>query len=243
MPSLSAIICVFRVHLARLRAEAGPFLLAAIVFPVAMYLFANAVHGTAADDLRQRFLAGSIVFSLSLTAISWLGYLLLENRFTGRLKLFATLPLAPSSYVFGILLFGVAQAILGISVLITLARLLGVQMHPGLLPLSATVILTMLCFCGLSVIVAARARSFSEGSLMTDTLGAGLVLVAPVYYSPDAIPHSVRLVSQWLPTSLAAHAAQAALVGNYSPPDLIALAFMAVVSLSIGFKLMQFREN
>jgi len=243
MPSLSAIICVFRVHLARLRAEAGPFLLAAIVFPVAMYLFANAVHGAAADDLRQRFLAGSIVFSLSLTAISWLGYLLLENRFTGRLKLFATLPLAPSSYVFGILLFGVAQAILGISVLITLARLLGVQMHPGLLPLSATVILTMLCFCGLSVIVAARARSFSEGSLMTDTLGAGLVLVAPVYYSPDAIPHSVRLVSQWLPTSLAAHAAQAALVGNYSLPDLIALAFMAVVSLSIGFKFMQFREN
>ena len=243
MPSLSAIICVFRVHLARLRAEAGPFLLAAIVFPVAMYLFANAVHGTAADDLRQRFLAGSIVFSLSLTAISWLGYLLLENRFTGRLKLFATLPLAPSSYVFSILLFGVAQAILGISVLITLARLLGVQMHPGVLPLSATVMLTMLCFCGLSVIVAARARSFSEGSLMTDTLGAGLVLVAPVYYSPDAIPQSVRLVSQWLPTSLAAHAAQAALVGNYSPPDLIALAFMAVVSLSIGFKLMQFREN
>ena len=243
MPSLSAIICVFRVHLARLRAEAGPFLLAAIVFPAAMYLFANAVHGAAADDLRQRFLAGSIVFSLSLTAISWLGYLLLENRFTGRLKLFATLPLAPSSYVFGILLFGVAQAILGISVLIILARLLGVQMHPGLLPLSATVMLTMLCFCGLSVIVAARARSFSEGSLMTDTLGAGLVLVAPVYYSPDAIPQSVRLVSQWLPTSLAAHAAQAALVGNYSPPDLIALAFMAVVSLSIGFKLMQFREN
>jgi len=28
----------------------------------------------------------------------------LENRFTGRLKLFATLPLAPSSYVFGVLL-------------------------------------------------------------------------------------------------------------------------------------------
>ncbi len=243
MPSLSAIICVFRVHLARLRAEAGPFLLAAIVFPVAMYLFANAIHGAAGNDFSHRFLAGSIVFSLSLTAISWLGYLLLENRFTGRLKLFATLPLAPSSYVFGILLFGVAQAALGISVLITLARLLGVQMHPGVLPLAATVLITMLCFCGLSVIVAAKARSFSEGSLMTDTLGAGLVLAAPVYYSADAIPHSIRLVCQWLPTSLAAHAAQAALVGNYSPQDLIALALMAVVSLSIGFKLMQFREN
>src|SRR5215471_19443873 len=122
MPSLSAIICVFRVHLARLRAEAGPFLLAAIVFPVAMYLFANAVHGAAADDLRQRFLAGSIVFSLSLTAVSWLGYLLLENRFTGRLKLFATLPLAPSSYVSGVVVFALAQAAIGTTVLLAVAR-------------------------------------------------------------------------------------------------------------------------
>src|SRR5215472_14079039 len=160
MPSLSAIICVFRVHLARLRAEAGPFLLAAIVFPAAMYLFANAVHGAAGDDLRQRFLAGSIVFSLSLTAISWLGYLLLENRFTGRLKLFATLPLEPSSYVFGILIFGVAQAILGSSALLLVARALGAQTRLGLLPLAATILLTILCLSGISVIIAARARSF-----------------------------------------------------------------------------------
>ena len=62
---------------------------------------------------RVRFLAGSIVFSLSLSAVSWLGYLLLENRFTGRLKLFATLPLAPSSYVIGIVIFALAQAAIG----------------------------------------------------------------------------------------------------------------------------------
>jgi len=79
-----------------MRAEAGPFFLAALVFPAAMYLFANAVGGVEAaqNQSRLRFLAGSIVFSLSLTSISWLGYLLLEDRFTGRLKLFATLPLA-----------------------------------------------------------------------------------------------------------------------------------------------------
>src|SRR5215472_9074941 len=175
MPSLSAIICVFRVHLARLRAEAGPFLLAAIVFPAAMYLFANAVHGAAGDDLRQRFLAGSIVFSLSLTAISWLGYLLLENRFTGRLKLFATLPLAPSSYVFGVLLFAIAQAGVSTTTLLLIGRGLGVQMSPNFPLLVLVILLTILCLCGLGVVVAARARSFSQGSLLTDTLGAGLI--------------------------------------------------------------------
>jgi len=243
LPNLRDIISVFRIHLARLRVEAGPFLLAALVFPTAMYLFANALRGGAEGENRIRFLAGSIVFSLSLTAISWLGYLLLENRFTGRLKLFATLPLASSSYVLGILVFGIVQAMLGSSTLLIVARLLGARTQLGVLPLTATILLTMLCLCGLSVIIATRARSFSEGSLLTDSLGAGLVFLAPVYYSPETVPHALRIVSEWLPTALAAHAVQRALVGSYAITDLAVLGAMAVISLSLGFKLMQFREN
>src|SRR5712691_12232947 len=154
MPELRHIGAVFRIHLARLRAEAGPFLLAALIFPSAMYLFANAISGSGADQQnRSRFLAGSIVFSLSLTAISWLGYLLLENRFTGRLKLFATLPLAPSSYVFGILAFGVAQSILGCGALLIVGRALGVQMSPNFPLLILVILLTIVCLCGLGVII------------------------------------------------------------------------------------------
>ena len=244
MPSLRAIICIFRIHLARLRAEAGPFLLAALIFPSAMYLFANAISGNGADQQnRSKFLAGSIVFSLSLTAISWLGYLLLENRFTGRLKLFATLPLAPSSYVFGILVFGIVQAALGCSALLMVARLLGVRTQMSVWPLLVSVLLTMLCLSGLSVIIATRARSFSEGSLLTDSLGAGLVFLAPVYYSPEVIPSFLRAASEWLPTALGARAVQAALGGSYALGDQMILGAMALVTLSLGFKLMQFREN
>jgi len=244
MPELRHIGAVFRIHLARLRAEAGPFLLAALVFPTAMYLFANAIRGEAAEDQnRFRFLAGSIVFSLSLTAISWLGYLLLENRFTGRLKLFATLPLAPSSYVFGVLIFGVVQSFLGCGALLVVARLLGARTQLAVLPLTVTILLTMLCLSGISVIIATRTRSFSEGSLLTDSFGAGLVFLAPVYYSPEAMPRALRVVSVWLPTARAAHAVQAALAGRYATSDLAILGAMAIVSLSVGFKLMRFREN
>src|SRR5262245_31272759 len=114
MRRMNDIVCVFRIQLMSMRAEVGPFLLAALVFPAAMYLFANAVSGAEAAQAvnRLRFLSGSILFSLSLTSISWLGYLFLENRFTGRLKLFATLPLAPSSYVLGMLTFAFLQAAL-----------------------------------------------------------------------------------------------------------------------------------
>src|SRR5882762_10611531 len=133
MKRLIDISCVFRIQLMSMRAEVGPFLLAALVFPAAMYLFANAVGGTEAaqDRIRLRFLTGSIVFSLSLTSISWLGYLLLENRFTGRLKLFATLPIAPSSYVFGVLVFALVQAAMATTALLIVGRAVGVRMRPN----------------------------------------------------------------------------------------------------------------
>jgi ABC-type multidrug transport system permease subunit len=246
MKRATDILCVFRIHLARLRAEAGPFALASLVFPVAMYLFAVAVSGAdeISDEKRLRFLAASIVFSLSMTSLSWLGYLLLENRFTGRLKLFATLTVAPSSYVFGVVVFSLAQAVLGTTTLLIAARLLGVQANTNFTLLVLVIVVTMLCLCGLSVIIAARARSFSEGSLLTDALGAGLVFLAPVYYSKQMMPAALGAVSEWLPTTFAADAVQTSLAGSFQAGrELLALTLMAVLTLSLGFRLMKWREG
>ncbi|HEX3558169.1 MAG TPA: ABC transporter permease [Pyrinomonadaceae bacterium] len=246
MTRATDIACVFRIHLARLRREAGPFLLAALVFPSAMYLFAVAIGGAevAQAESRLRFLAGSVIFSLSLTSISWLGYLLLENRFTGRLKLFATLPLAPSSYVFGVLIFALAQAALGTTALLLVGRALGVPLRPNFALLIPVIVLTILCLCGLGVVIAARARSFSEGSLLTDTLGAGLVLLAPVYYAPEVMPRALRTLAQLLPTTYAARAVQTTLAGGHDiGSELLALGLMAVATLALGFRLMKWRED
>ena len=229
-----------------MRREVGPFLLAALVFPSAMFLFANAVGGAemAQAQNRLRFLAGSVIFWLSLTSISWLGYLLLENRFTGRLKLFATLPLAPSSYVFGVLVFAIAQAVVSTTTLLLLGRVLRVEMSPNFPLLVVVILLTILCLCGLGVVVAARARSFSQGSLITDTLGAGLIFLAPVYYAPEMMPRVLRVFGQLLPTTFAARAVQTTLGGGHAiGNELIALSLMAVVILSFGFRLMKWRED
>ena len=244
MTRISEIICVFRIQLISMRAEIGPFLLAAVVFPSAMYLFANAISRTEGNEqTRLRFLAGSIVFSLSLTSISWLGYLLLENRFTGRLKLFATLPLAPSSYICGFLVFALVQASLGTTALLLLGRFFGVQTRPS--PLLAVVVLvTVLCLCGLGAVIAARARSFTEGSLLTDALGAGLVFLAPVYYAAEIIPRGLRGVSQLLPTAFAARAFETTLAGGHAVgTDVVVLGLMAVLTLGLGFRLTKWREN
>jgi ABC-type polysaccharide/polyol phosphate export permease len=185
-----------------------------------------------------------MVFSLSLTSISWLGYLLLENRFTGRLKLFATLPLAPSSYIFGFLVFAFAHAALGTTTLLLIGRALGASIRPNILPLALVVLLTVLCLCGFGVIIAARARSFTEGSMLTDACGAGLVFLAPVYYPAESMPHGLREVSAWLPTAFAARAIERTLAGDYHVGlELLALSLMAVVTLALSFRLTRWRED
>ena len=250
---LSDIYCVFQIHLARLRRETGPFLLAAIVFPVGMYLFASGIAqqnlaGSIPNESKIHFLAASLVFSLSLTAISWLGYLLLENRFTGRLKLFATLPLAPSSYIFGVLIFALMQGAIGTVSMIIAARLLGVETHidgfSGVLQLTLTVFIALLSLCGTSVIIAARVRSFSEGSLYTDALGAGIVLLAPVYYSSETLPFFIRWIGYVLPTTYIAGAVNKILAGNpFIGGELLVLSAMAAITLAGGFSLMNWREE
>ncbi len=250
---LSDIFCVFQIHLARLRREAGPFLLTAIVFPIGMYLFASGIaHQNPSEaitnDAKLHFLAASIVFSLSLTAISWLGYLLLENRFTGRLKLFATLPLAPSSYVFGVLIFAVLQGTLGTVSMLAASRVLGVQTQIdgvfGVLLLALVVFIALLSLCGVSVIIAALARSFSEGSLYTDALGAGLVLLAPVYYSAETLPVIMRPLGYVLPTTYIAGAVNKILAGDlFVGEELSILTLMAAATLACGFRVMNWRED
>ena len=250
---LSDIYCVFQIHLARLRREAGPFLLAAIVFPIGMYLFASGIaHQNAAekvsDDAKIHFLAASIVFSLSLTAISWLGYLLLENRFTGRLKLFATLPLAPSSYVFGVLIFALLQGSLGTISMLVAAKILGVETRIdsifGFVLLALVIFVALLSLCGISVIIAARVRSFSEGSLYTDALGAGIVLLAPVYYSAETLPFFLRWLGFILPTTYIAGAINKLLAGNLLiGSELLTIVLMATITLAGGFRLMNWREE
>ncbi len=250
---LSDIFCVFQIHLARLRREIGPFLLAAIVFPIGMYLFANGIahqnpSETVSNDARLRFLAASIVFSLSLTAISWLGYLLLENRFTGRLKLFATLPLAASSYVFGVLIFALLQGTLGTISMLLAAKVLGVETRidgvAGFLLLAFVIIVALLALCGVSVIIAARVRSFSEGSLYTDALGAGLVLLAPVYYRAETLPVFMRWIGYVLPTTYIAGAVNKILSGDsFVGAEIFVLILMAMITLGSGFRLMNWREK
>lgn len=247
------IFCVFQIHLARLRAEAGPFFLAAIVYPTGMYLFASGIAKQTLiveipNNYKLHLIAASLVFSLSLTAISWFGYLLLENRFTGRLKLFATLPLRPTSYIFGVLIFAIGQGALGTISMFIAAWFLGVTTQfsgaLGIAELALVVFLALMSLSGISIVIAARARSFSEGSLLTDALGAGMVLLAPIYYPRETFPEAIRWVGDFLPTTYIFKAIDKVVAGDtFIWNEVGTLAAIAAVVLTVGFWQLNWREN
>ena len=248
---INEIYCIFLIHLARLRREAGPFLLAAIIFPAGMYIFASAIASPQmemTEASRRHFLAASMAFSLSLTAVSWLGYLLLENRFMGRLSLFATLPFSPSSYVLGLLIFAVMQGCIGVASLLIVGTLLGVPIATntvgGFVLLVAVMLIALLVLSGISVVIAVKVRSFSEGSLFTDSLGTGLVLFAPVYYPVSAMPKAIGWIGYFLPTTYIASAFDKILAGNnFVGTEFAVLSAMAVVTLAFGSNAMNWREE
>ena len=140
-----------------------------------------------------------------------------------------------------------AQAVLGTITLTVVARMIGVRVSLAIAPaagLAVVVLLTVLCVCGIAVTIAARARSFSEGALLTDGLGAGLVFLAPVYCTADALPRIVRIISTVLPTTYAARGVDAALAGTLpSAADVATLAVMAVIALGTGFRVMRWQQE
>jgi ABC-type multidrug transport system permease subunit len=143
-----------------------------------------------------------------------------------------------------VLVFALAQAAVGTTALLLVGRMIGVQMRPNFPLLVVVILLTILCLCGLGVVVATCARSFSQGSLMTDTLGAGLIFLAPVYYAPEMMPRSLRMFAQILPTTFAARGVQTTLAGGHAiGTELLALSLTAIVTLTVGFRLMQWRED
>ena len=104
--------------------------------------------------------------------------------------------------------------------------------------------MAIFALCGVSVIIAARVRSFSEGSLYTDALGAGLVLLAPVYYRAEMLPVFMRRLGYILPTTYIASAVNKILAGDFAvDTEISILIFMAAALLAGGFRLMSWREE
>src|SRR5262245_25336061 len=96
--TLSDISIIARIYYLQFRDQLGKYLFSGLLIPLASFLMASATAGTEPPQ-QLRFFTGALLLSFSILTIMWLGSILIEDRFYGRLKLFITAPVSPASYV------------------------------------------------------------------------------------------------------------------------------------------------
>ena len=102
--TISDISIIARIYYLQFRDQLGKYLFSGLLIPLASFLMASATAGTEPPQ-QLRFFTGALLLSFSILTIMWLGSILIEDRFYGRLKLFITAPVSPASYVLGVLFY------------------------------------------------------------------------------------------------------------------------------------------
>src|SRR5215470_3624893 len=94
--TFSDMIIIARIYYLQFRDQLGKYLFCGLLIPLASFLMASATAGSERPQ-QLRFFTGAVLLSFSMLTIMWLGFILIEDRFYGRLKLFITAPLSPAS--------------------------------------------------------------------------------------------------------------------------------------------------
>ncbi|MGH2587609.1 MAG: ABC transporter permease [Dehalococcoidia bacterium] len=228
-------------HAHRLTRPPVAFLLGMILFPVPMLFLARYLVPEGVD-VGPRLIAGSMVFSVGLSAVQGLAASLNADRFTYRLRLIRSYPVHRVSYAAGMLLAGTAQAVLGACLLVLLAPVLGIEVHLSvwLLPVA---ILTAISLSGLALVISTRAPTWEAGNMLAGIAGIFVVLMSPIYFPVSRLPEWLQPVARLSPYTYAADALNSILSGQAGFFDEMAiLAAITVASLCIGIAGMRWRE-
>ena len=173
----------------------------------------------------------------------WLGSILIEDRFYGRLKLFITAPVSPVSYVLGILFYAYILGLVTSLGFFLAARILRIPVEPHLFQLFVVVFLTLSSFASIGVILSQYAGTLQAGGVLADAVSIMLIFLSPVYYSMETLPKSMQVLAALLPPTYAAEGISKALLGkNGVGEDILALLIMSGVTLTVAVRSVRWRE-
>lgn len=190
-----------------------------------------------------RFFTGAILLSFSILTIMWLGSILIEDRFYGRIKLFITAPVSPASYVLGILFYANVLGLVTSLGFFLAAPILSVPVRPRMLELFLVVFLTLSTFAGIGVVLSQYAGTLQAGGVLADAVSIILIFLSPVYYSMETLPKSMQLLAALLPPTYAADGISKSLLGKSGVgEDILALLIMSVITLTVAVRSVRWRE-
>lgn len=240
--TLSDITIIARIYYLQFRDQLGKYLFSGFVIPLASFFMASATAGN--EPAQQlRFFTGAMLLSFSILTIMWLGSILIEDRFYGRLKLFITSPVSPASYVLGVLFYANVLGLVTSLGFFLAARILGIPVRLQLLELFLVVLLTLSTFAGIGVVLSQYAGTLQAGGVLADAVGITLIFLSPVYYSMETLPRSMQVLAALLPPTYAADGISKSLLGkNGVAEDVVVLLIMSAVTLTVAVWSVRWRE-
>jgi len=240
--ALSDITVIARIYYLQFRDQMGKYLFSGLLVPLASFLLASATAGTEPPQ-QLRFFTGAMLLSFSMLTIMWLGSILIEDRFYGRLKLFITAPVSPASYLFGVLFYANVLGLATSLVFFLGVQILNVPVRPRILELFLVVFLTLTTFAGIGVVLSQYAGTLQAGGVLGDSVSIILIFLSPVYYSMETLPKGMQILAAFLPPTYAADGISKGLTGKSGlGGDILILFVMSVITLTVAVRSLRWKE-
>lgn len=217
-------------------------MLGAVGFPLPIFYVIRAVAPNDPDVI-IRMMAGTLVFGVAFTSANMVGQRVSTQRFTGNVKLFITMPVSKGAYVFGTLLFASMMGAFSVVALLSIGLLhgLGMELTWTLVP---TLVLTVLPLVGLTLVAVSFAPTDMVGNNISNILGIILVIVSPVYFTMEQAPLLLRWLGYVSPLRYSADGIAKSLSGQTDVWfELAVLSVVAMVTMALGIRRMQWRES
>jgi|SRR5215467_410359 ABC-2 type transport system permease protein len=241
--TLSDITIIARIYYLQFRDQLGKYLFCGFLIPLASFLLASATAGSERPQL-LRFFTGAVLLSFSMLTIMWLGSILIEDRFYGRLKLFITAPLSPASYVLGVLLYANVLGLVTSLGLFLGAQILSLPVRPQIVELFLVVFLTLTTFASIGVVLSQYAGSLQAGGVLGDSLSIIMIFLSPVYYSMEILPPGMQVLAAFLPPTYTADGISKGLTATSGVgKDILVLLVMSVITLTLAVRSVRWREG
>ena len=233
---------ITHIYYLQFRDQIARFLFFGFLIPAGVYYIATASTGRN-PALQLRFFTASILLSFSMLTIMWLGTIIVEDRFYGRLKLLITTPISRTSYVLGILGYDYILGLMTGCGFILVSYLFEIEVQLNLLDAIILVLLTLSSFTGISIIVSQQAKSLQAGTVLADSTSICLIFFAPVFYSIEELPKAMQYVASLFPTTYAADGMAKALSGKGGVGmDILALLLFSFVTLFTAIRSLRWRD-
>lgn len=184
--------------------------------------------------------SGPIVFSITVNTLLYIAQWVGGDRQIRRISLFATMPVSPLAYGFGVALSVIFRGLISIACILVIASwYFGLTVTWNWLALIPTLAISFVAGVLIGMLIAWSIQDmralFSVAQFFTFTLG----LFSPVFYPVSVLPLPMQIVARAIPTTYSGILIRDSLtnsMGDYLSNFLSLLVIVAILAILVRFK-------